>query len=56
MADIEKVIKALELEVKYANNWDCISECPYYGNTDCDCYTQVAMDALELLKQVKQND
>ena len=50
MPDKEKVIKALELEVKYDGTWDCIGECPYYGHTDHNCYTQVAMDALELLK------
>lgn len=50
MADREKVIKALELEVKYPHTWGCEPQCPYYGNTECTCYTQVAIDALELLK------
>lgn len=51
MIDREKVIKALELEVKYPYTWECASECPYYGKTNYDCYTQVVLDALELLKE-----
>lgn len=47
----EKVIKALELEIKYPYTWDCKSECPYYNDTECDCYTQLAIDAIELLKK-----
>lgn len=53
MVDREKVIKALELEIKNTNSWECMKECPYYGKTECDCYTQVSMDALELLKEQK---
>lgn len=49
----EKVIKALELEIKYPYTWDCKSECPYYSDTECDCYTQLAIDAIELLKKQK---
>ena len=51
MIDKEKVIKALELEVEYPCTWECASGCPYYGTTDNDCYTQVALDVLELLKE-----
>lgn len=51
MIDKEKVIKALELEVKYPYTWDCKSECPYYSDTECDCYTQLTIDAIELLKE-----
>lgn len=51
MIDKEKVIKALELEIKYGDTWQCALDCPYYGNTECTCYKQVAMDALELLKE-----
>lgn len=51
MIDKEKVIKALELEIKYPYTWDCKSECPYYSDTVCDCYTQLATDAIELLKE-----
>ena len=51
MIDREKVIKALELEIKHPYSWECAKECPYYGKTECDCYTQVSMDALELLKK-----
>lgn len=50
MADRAKVMKALELEFKYPDTWECVDECPYYGDTDCNCYAQLAMDALELLK------
>lgn len=51
MTDRKKVIKALELEIKYKDTWQCALDCPYYGNTGCNCYTQVAMDALELLRE-----
>jgi hypothetical protein len=51
MIDKEKVIKALELEIKYPYTWDCKSECPYYSDTVCDCYTQLATDAIELMKE-----
>lgn len=51
MINKEKVIKALELEIKYGDTWQCALDCPYYGNTECTCYKQVAMDALELLKK-----
>lgn len=50
MTDREKVIKAIELEIKHENTWECRKECPYYGKTDCNCFTQVLVDALELLK------
>lgn len=50
MADRAKVIKALELEDKYPDTWECQKECPYYGQTDCTCWIQVIRDALELLK------
>ena len=56
MIDKEKVIKALELEIKHDGTWDCIGECPYYGHTDYNCYTQVAMDAVELLKESCQTE
>lgn len=51
MTDREKVIKAIELEIKHENTWECRKECPYYGKTDCNCFTQVLVDALELLKE-----
>ena len=51
MIDREKVIKALELEIRYRDTWQCALHCPYYSNTECTCYTQVAIDALELLKE-----
>ena len=54
MIDKEKVIKALELEIKYPYTWDCKSECPYYNDTECDCYTQLAIDAIKLLKEQEQ--
>ena len=50
MPDREKVIKALELEDKYPDSWDCTVECPYYGKTNCVCWQQVTRDAIELLK------
>ena len=53
MIDREKVINALELEIKYGDTWQCALDCPYYGNTGGNCYTQVAIDALELLKAQK---
>jgi hypothetical protein len=53
MPDREKVITALQLECEYPYSWECADKCPYYGKTDCDCYTQVAKDALELLKEQK---
>ena len=49
----EKVIKALELEIKYPYTWQCAPECPYYGDSEGDCFKQVAIDALELLKEQK---
>ena len=54
MADIEKVIKALTLEAEHANDWQCRFECPYYGKTECDCYEQVARDAVALLKEQEE--
>ena len=51
MPDRGKVITALQLELEYPYSWECADKCPYYGKTDCDCYTQVAKDALELLKE-----
>lgn len=51
MTDREKVIKAIELEIKHENTWECRKECPYYGKTDRNCFTQVLVDALELLKE-----
>lgn len=51
MPNREKVIKAIELEIKYDNIWECKNECPYYGITDRHCFTQALMDALELLKE-----
>ena len=56
MIDREKVIKALELEIKYGDTWQCALDCPYYGKTGGNCYTQVAMDALELLKEQKSEE
>lgn len=50
MRDREDIIKALELEAKHPNDWECKTECPYYGKTECDCYEQVYRDALELIK------
>ena len=50
MPDREKVITALQLELEYPYSWECADKCQYYGKTDCDCFTQVAMDALVLLK------
>ena len=53
MPDRDKVIKAIELEIKHENTWECRKECPYYGKTDCNCFTQVLVDALKLLKEQK---
>ena len=64
MADIEKVIKALEL---CSSKYECCKEnpnirCPYdkyLGTCEdlCDeCTTMLAKDALELLKEYKRQD
>ena len=46
MADIEKVIKSLELCVQGSKG--CLKDCPY---TDKGCRIQLEKDALELLKE-----
>lgn len=51
MTDREKVITALQLELEYPYSWECAAKCPYYGKTDCDCFNQVAKDAIELLQK-----
>ena len=51
MTDREKVITALQLELEYPYSWECAAKCPYYGKTDCDCFNQVAKDAIELLRE-----
>ena len=52
MPDREKVMNSLELCIQFNSSWNCRDRCPYYGETECNCYTQtqIMKDALELLK------
>ena len=56
MADIDKVISALECLSSGGGTYDCLKfPCPYgfYGYTDCHKW-EIARDALELLKEQPQ--
>ena len=50
MAEIEKVIRGLELCTKYTKA--CPDNCPYME--DYDCRIKMERDALELLKETQE--
>jgi len=56
MADLDKVISALDCLAHGGGTYDCLKfPCPYgfYGYTDCHKW-EIARDALELLKEQQE--
>ena len=50
MADMEKVIKGLEVCASTAEGESCPKDCPYYQEV-CYGYDQLMLDALSMLKE-----